>query len=104
MKMPGRAVMDLRLTPQGAGKTELRLLTRFEPRGLLGLAYWYLLYPFHQIVFRGMLTAMAKRAGCPLHSPPRRFTPKMAATCELPTPGSLDQGPKTADRPTRTTT
>jgi uncharacterized protein YbjT (DUF2867 family) len=84
MKMPGRAVLDLRLRPNGIGRTELQLLSRFEPHGLPGLIYWYLLYPFHQLVFRGMLRAIAKRAGVRLHQPPQRFTPKLTATCELP--------------------
>jgi hypothetical protein len=97
MKMPGRAVLDLRLRPTGEGASELQLLSRFEPRGLLGLAYWYLLYPFHQIVFRGMLKAMARRADCALLSPPRRFTPKLAAICELPLSGAVDPGPRAGE-------
>lgn len=92
MKMPGRAVLDLQLRPKGAGKTELRLLSRFEPHGLLGLAYWYLLYPFHQIVFRGMLRAIAKRADAPLTIAPQRFTPKLTPTCELPAPSDPTGG------------
>jgi uncharacterized protein YbjT (DUF2867 family) len=92
MKMPGRAVLDLRLSPKGEGRTELQLLSRFEPRGLWGLIYWYLLYPFHQIVFRGMLAAMAKRAGGKLHTPPRRFTPKLAPSCQLPGSAAVAQG------------
>jgi uncharacterized protein YbjT (DUF2867 family) len=97
MKMPGRAVLDLRLTPTHTAATELQLLSRFEPHGLLGLIYWYLLYPFHQIVFRGMLKAMAKRAGGKLHSPPQRFTPKLAAVCELPATGAVDHGPRASE-------
>jgi len=84
MKMPGRAVLDLQIRPRGEDRSELRLLSRFEPRGVLGLLYWYLLYPFHQIVFRGMLTAIARSAGSELLRPPRRFTPKLAPACELP--------------------
>jgi uncharacterized protein YbjT (DUF2867 family) len=102
MKMPGRAVLDLRLRPTEKGATELQLLSRFEPHGLLGLAYWYLLYPFHQIVFRGMLRAMAKSAGCKLHSAPQRFTPKLAPTCRLPAAGTAAHGALIADRDPRT--
>jgi hypothetical protein len=81
MKMPGRAVLDMRLRQKGSG-TQLQLLSRFEPNGLAGLIYWYLLYPFHQLVFRGMLKAIAKRTGKGLARPPRRFTPKLATACE----------------------
>ncbi|MDJ0784602.1 MAG: SDR family oxidoreductase [Desulfosarcinaceae bacterium] len=84
MKMPGRAVLDIQLAAAGPDRTELRLLSRFEPHGILGLAYWYSLYPFHQLVFRGMLRAIARRAGRNLANPPQRFTPKLATSCELP--------------------
>jgi hypothetical protein len=31
--------------------------------GLLGLAYWYALYPLHRFVFGGMLRGIARRVG-----------------------------------------
>ena len=31
-------------------------------RGLLGLLYWYALYPVHQLVFSGMVEAIGRRA------------------------------------------
>jgi len=34
----------------------------FDPAGILGLAYWYLVYPLHLLVFAGMLRALARRA------------------------------------------
>jgi hypothetical protein len=34
----------------------------FEPRGLFGILYWYALYPVHQIVFSGLIQAIAQRA------------------------------------------
>jgi len=34
----------------------------FEPKGLGGLAYWYLLYPAHAVIFRGMVRELALRA------------------------------------------
>jgi hypothetical protein len=30
--------------------------------GLPGLAYWYALYPLHQVVFAGMLQGVARAA------------------------------------------
>jgi len=34
----------------------------FCPRGLLGFLYWYLLYPFHIINFRGLIKTIAKQS------------------------------------------
>jgi len=34
----------------------------FCPRGLLGFLYWYLLYPFHILKFRGLIKTIANRA------------------------------------------
>jgi len=69
----------------GTGRTELRLLSRFLPRGLFGILYWYGLYPFHEWVFYGMLKAIADRIGRPLTDGPVRFTPRISPACELPT-------------------
>lgn len=38
---------------------QLRQTAIFDPRGLLGRAYWYLVYPLHQLVFAGMLRSIA---------------------------------------------
>jgi uncharacterized protein YbjT (DUF2867 family) len=54
MKLPGRAWLQFEVVPDGAGST-LRQTAIFDPVGLLGLAYWYALYPLHQLVFAGML-------------------------------------------------
>lgn len=62
MKLPGRAWLQFEVERDGEGSL-LRQTAIFDPRGLLGLAYWYALYPLHQLVFAGMLrgivTAMA---------------------------------------------
>jgi hypothetical protein len=34
----------------------------FDPSGLLGLIYWYGIYPLHAAVFRGMLSGIARAA------------------------------------------
>jgi hypothetical protein len=34
----------------------------FSPRGLPGFLYWYLLYPFHIIKFRGLMNTIANKA------------------------------------------
>jgi len=40
----------------------LTQLAEFEPRGLFGILYWYLLTPIHEIMFRGMLRRIAAAA------------------------------------------
>jgi uncharacterized protein YbjT (DUF2867 family) len=84
MRAPGEAVFEMDLEPAAGGATELQLRSRFEPKGLAGLVYWYGLFPVHQAVFRGMLVAMAERAGCALRSPPERFTPAIPDACPPP--------------------
>ena len=42
------------------GGTRIRQTAIFDPAGVVGLAYWYLLYPVHQFVFRGMLLGLAR--------------------------------------------
>jgi hypothetical protein len=34
----------------------------FAPKGLLGLIYWYLLYPIHAQVFSGLISGLADEA------------------------------------------
>ncbi len=61
MRLPGRAWLEFSVAPEGGGAT-IRQTASFEPVGLLGLAYWYSVWPLHQWVFEAMLRAIAKRA------------------------------------------
>jgi uncharacterized protein YbjT (DUF2867 family) len=61
MKLPGRAWLEFEVKSID-GKTELRQTATFEPLGLLGMAYWYGIWPLHDLVFAGMLRGIA-RAG-----------------------------------------
>ena len=65
MKVPGRAWLEFRAQPDGPS-TVLTQIAQFEPRGLAGLLYWYLLWPVHQVMFRGMLRRIAAAALRPL--------------------------------------
>jgi len=62
MKVPGKAWLEFRSIPQSDGKTLLTQTAYFAPRGLLGLLYWYLLYPIHGFIFSGMIKKIAIRA------------------------------------------
>jgi uncharacterized protein YbjT (DUF2867 family) len=54
MKLPGRAWLEFEVQPNKDGMI-LRQTATFDPVGLWGLAYWYALYPLHEVVFRGMM-------------------------------------------------
>jgi hypothetical protein len=59
--VPGRAWLEFEVTPVEGG-TSIRQTALFDPMGLLGLAYWYSLYPLHQLIFAGMLRRMGALA------------------------------------------
>lgn len=62
MKLPGEALLEFRIEPDGARACTLRQSALFQPRGLSGLLYWYAVLPFHHIVFRGMLNGIEREA------------------------------------------
>jgi hypothetical protein len=61
MKLPGRAWLEFVVTSSAGGST-IRPTAIFDPVGLLGILYWYGIYPLHQQVFAGMLRNIAKAA------------------------------------------
>jgi len=61
MKLPGRAWLEFEVQPDGNGAL-LRQMATFDPLGLWGLAYWYGVWPLHQIVFAGILCGVARTA------------------------------------------
>lgn len=81
MRLPGQAVLEFELRRDERGEsTEVRQVARFRPRGLMGLAYWYGIYPLHAFVFRGMLqgiaSAAARQPGPGQQEPERRDAPR----------------------------
>ncbi len=62
MKLPGRAWLEFEVEWSGEKGTVIRQTAIFDPVGLLGLLYWYALFPLHALVFSGMLRGIAKRA------------------------------------------
>jgi len=61
MKVPGRAWLEFEVSPLDDG-TVIQQTAMFDPAGLSGIAYWYALYPVHQLVFAGMLRRIAAAA------------------------------------------
>ena len=62
MRLPGRAWLQFEVEPSGSGSV-IRQTAEFEPLGLAGLAYWYVLYPLHRVIFEGMLRRIARLSG-----------------------------------------
>jgi uncharacterized protein YbjT (DUF2867 family) len=61
MKVPGRAWLQYEVVPEGVG-SRLVQTAFFEPKGVPGLGYWYLLYPVHALIFKGAVRALTERA------------------------------------------
>jgi hypothetical protein len=62
MKAPGPAWLQFEALPHKEGGTLLSITAFFEPRGIGGLLYWYSLFPFHVLIFKGMSRAILKLA------------------------------------------
>ena len=64
MRLPGEALLEFVVAPMPdrAGRSRLVQTARFAPRGLLGIAYWYTVLPFHGLVFGRMLKGIRRAA------------------------------------------
>jgi hypothetical protein len=62
MKVPGRAWLEFEVEANSRGSV-IRQTAIFDPAGLAGLFYWYMLYPVHRWIFGGMLNEIAAVAG-----------------------------------------
>jgi uncharacterized protein YbjT (DUF2867 family) len=62
MKVPGRAWLEFEARPESPGQTLLLQTAFFEPKGLPGLLYWYVLYPMHSVLFSGLIRKIAAQA------------------------------------------
>ncbi len=62
MKVPGKAWLQFEIIPQTESRVRIIQTAYYDPNGLIGLLYWYVLYPIHIIIFQGMITAIAHKA------------------------------------------
>ena len=65
MKTSGRAWLQYEISSPGNDALDQALITQtafFEPKGLLGLLYWYVLYIPHRFIFTGMIEELGRRA------------------------------------------
>ena len=74
MKLPGRAWLEFAVEPEDSGSV-IRQTATFYPTGVPGILYWYLLYPVHLLIFRGMI---------------RRIVALALEGTEMSTPGSVE--------------
>ncbi len=78
MKVPGEAWLEFVITAETSCRATIACRAWFEPRGLLGEIYWWVLYPIHFLVFRGMMRSIRQRAE----------TGASSFTANLPNPAS----------------
>jgi hypothetical protein len=64
MKIPGRAWLEFEVRGDSA-HSMIRQTAIFDPLGLIGLIYWYGLYPLHRWIFAGMLRKIAEASVSP---------------------------------------
>ncbi len=74
MKLPGRAWLEFEVCNKPDG-TRIVQTASFDPVGLMGLLYWYAVWPLHQLVFAGMLRGIAAAAEAELSDASRRLDP-----------------------------
>ena len=55
MKLPGEAWLEFKIIDE-----ELFQTATFRPLGLMGRLYWFAVYPFHGIIFKGMIKKLSK--------------------------------------------
>ncbi|WP_260689282.1 SDR family oxidoreductase [Curtobacterium flaccumfaciens] len=63
-KSPGRAWLEMTVTPNPDGGSDYHQRAIYFPQGLAGRLYWYGILPFHGVIFPGMverITAAAER-------------------------------------------
>jgi uncharacterized protein YbjT (DUF2867 family) len=62
MKLPGKAWLEFDAEDIGGGRTRLTQTAFYEPRGLPGFLYWYVVFPFHGLIFGNMASRIAALA------------------------------------------
>ncbi len=62
MKLLGRAWLQFALLPAASPGTLLRCCAWFEPRGIAGEIYWWLLYPIHVLISQGLVKAIQNQS------------------------------------------
>lgn len=61
-KLPGRGWLEFIVMPLGDGRSLIRQVATFDPRGIAGRVYWFAVLPLHALIFRGLLRGIRSRA------------------------------------------
>jgi uncharacterized protein YbjT (DUF2867 family) len=62
LKLPGCGWLEFEVTALDDGRrSKIRQTVTFDPRGVLGRAYWYFMIPIHNLMLRGMLKGIVRR-------------------------------------------
>ncbi|WP_244187346.1 DUF2867 domain-containing protein [Thermus tenuipuniceus] len=69
MRLPGKAWLEWQALPKGGG-SRLVQTAYFDPKGLTGLLYWWLLYPFYRRIFSDLARAIVREAEAAAAKPP----------------------------------
>lgn len=69
MKLPARAwlTFDVEPDPDNEGGSIIHQTVEYDPIGLWGIVYWYLVYPLHGFIFPGMIRRIARVAEKNIH-------------------------------------
>ena len=70
MLAPGEALLEFGIRVLPDGTNELRMTPSFEPHGIWGQIYWWIIAPSHSLMFGSMLKQMAGEAGARVLSGP----------------------------------
>jgi hypothetical protein len=62
MIIPGEAWLQFDAKPLQDNRTQLVQTILMAPKGLLGFLYWYVLYPFHNLIFAGLVQRISEQA------------------------------------------
>lgn len=62
MRVPGDAWLEFRIAPRGDGGAVLTQRALFAPKGVFGRLYWLVMSPFHPLIFKSMVNALARQA------------------------------------------
>ncbi len=64
MKLPARAwlTFDVEPDPDKDGGSIIHQTVEYDPIGLWGIVYWYLVFPLHGFIFPGMIRNIARVA------------------------------------------
>ena len=61
MKLPGRAWLKFTVSEEEDGR-KLSITAYFDTKSGFGKIYWYLFWPFHQSIFRGLIRQIEQRS------------------------------------------